>query len=81
MNQWDLTDSEYDSLVAKQQQVKIECQECSGSGELDKLRCSSMLSSDCCGGCYTTEDCSECNGQGHTIKFLKEVDGEEFELW
>ena len=41
----------------------IECQECLGTGKIEKLICTKPVS-ECCGGCYTYKECSNCVGSG-----------------
>lgn len=41
----------------------IECQECLGTGKIEKLICTKPVS-ECCGGCYTYKECSNCGGSG-----------------
>ena len=41
----------------------IECPECLGTGKIEKLICTKPIS-ECCGGCYTYQECSNCDGTG-----------------
>ena len=41
----------------------IECQECLGTGKIEKLICTKPVS-ECCGGCYTYKECYNCGGSG-----------------
>ena len=41
----------------------IECTECLGTGKIEKLICTKPVS-ECCGGCYTYKECSNCDGEG-----------------
>ena len=41
----------------------IECKECLGTGKIEKLICTKPVS-ECCGGCYTYKECSNCGGSG-----------------
>ena len=51
----------------------IECQECLGTGKIEKLICTKPVS-ECCGGCYTYKECTNCDGEGKI-----EVDIEDLE--
>ncbi len=52
----------------------IECQECLGTGKIEKLICIKPVS-ECCGGCYTYKECSNCGGSGEVeIEIEVEVD-------
>ena len=41
----------------------IECPECLGTGKIENLICTNPVS-ECCGGCYTYKECSNCDGTG-----------------
>ena len=43
---------------------KIPCECCDGTGNTEILDCKSPLVSNCCGGCFKTAPCLECNGSG-----------------
>ena len=51
----------------------IECPECLGTGKIEKLICTKPVS-ECCGGCYTYKECSNCGGEGEI-----EVEIEDYE--
>ena len=51
----------------------IECPECLGTGKIEKLICTKPVS-ECCGGCYTYKECSNCDGEGEI-----EVEIEDYE--
>jgi hypothetical protein len=40
-----------------------ECENCEGEGTVDVMNCQNN-SSECCGGCYKSETCEDCNGSG-----------------
>lgn len=42
---------------------EVDCEDCGGSGFCEYLDCSAAPSN-CCGGCYTMNECYECNGTG-----------------
>lgn len=42
---------------------EVDCYFCEGSGFLEYQDCDQPASM-CCGGCYTTNECDECNGTG-----------------
>ena len=50
----------------------IECQECLGTGKIEKLICTKPVS-ECCGGCYTYKECYNCEGSGE-VEIEIEVD-------
>jgi len=45
--------------------VFVLCDECNGEGTEEEINCVNP-SSECCGGCYKTVDCSECDGSKMT---------------
>ena len=51
----------------------IECQECLGTGKIEKLICTKPVS-ECCGGCYTYKECSNCEGSGEVEIEIEECD-------
>ena len=51
----------------------IECQECLGTGKIEKLICTKPVS-ECCGGCYTYKECSNCGGSGEVEIEIEECD-------
>ena len=51
----------------------IECQECLGTGKIEKLICTKPVS-EYCGGYYTYKECSNCDGEGKI-----EVEIEDYE--
>ena len=55
----------------------IECQECLGTGKIEKLICTKPVS-ECCGGCYTYKECSNCDGEG---EIEVEIEIEEEDEW
>ena len=44
----------------------IDCEDCNGTGTVDKLDCSVGSASECCGGCYKEITCNTCGGSGET---------------
>ena len=52
----------------------IECQECLGTGKIEKLICTKPVS-ECCGGCYTYKECPNCDGEG---EIEEDVRGEDY---
>jgi hypothetical protein len=55
----------YLSRTEKRNSMKIECENCEGSGVTETdLRCKVFGMSECCGGCWEDEDCEECDGEG-----------------
>ena len=58
----------------KKETKTIECKECLGTGKIEKLICTKPVS-ECCGGCYTYKECSNCGGSGEVeIEIEVEVD-------
>ena len=55
----------------------IECQECLGTGNIEKLICTKPVS-ERCGGCYTYKECSNCGGEG---KIEVEVEEDEWKFY
>ena len=53
----------------------IECQECLGTGKIEKLICTKPVS-ECCGGCYTYKECYNCGGEGEIEVEIKECDNQ-----
>ena len=51
----------------------IECQECLGTGKIEKLICTKPVS-ECCGGCYAYKECSNCDGEGEIEVEIEEDD-------
>ena len=43
--------------------IEMCCDECHGTGETDVLDCQTN-SNECCGGCYKTINCNNCNSSG-----------------
>lgn len=40
------------------------CEECNGKGYWKKYGVCNAPQSDCCGGCYESNSCDECDGEG-----------------
>jgi hypothetical protein len=51
-----------------------ECERCDGEGTVYVMNCFNN-SSECCGGCYKSETCEDCNGSGE----IEEEEEEEEE--
>ena len=50
----------------------IECQECLGTGKIEKLICTKPVS-ECCGGCYKYKECPNCDGEGEIEVEIDEI--------
>ena len=48
------------------------CQECNGNGSWENYLGCNVSQSYCCGGCYKTEKCEECDGEGTIYDNLQE---------
>jgi hypothetical protein len=45
--------------------IKIDCEECYGNGTYDVGPECYQPASSCCGGCYKTYQCEDCDGNGY----------------
>ena len=56
--------------------IKIDCQECGGEGTVEVGPVCFKPASMCCGGCYQTHKCEDCDGVGY-----KEVESSDVDLY
>ncbi len=47
---------------------KIECPECEGAGIVSVFQECGRVASMCCGSCFETIVCEECNGEGEVYE-------------
>jgi DnaJ-class molecular chaperone len=52
-------------------EYESECDQCNGTGEMDVLNCFTNTN-ECCGGCFKTIECHECDGTGMITKLISE---------
>lgn len=48
------------------------CEECNGNGYYEVFAGCNVPQSDCCGGCYASYDCEECDSEGIVYDDLQE---------
>jgi hypothetical protein len=56
--------------------IKLDCPECGGEGRIEVGPICGKPASMCCGGCYETHECEECDGYG-----CKEVESGDIDLF
>ena len=57
-------------------EIMKECDNCFGTGYIDKMDCNTD-SNECCGGCYRELVCNECSGSGEMEDWKAEDVAEE----
>ena len=72
INQKTIQIQPFECELLESDEIELDCSECDGTGMIDVMRCRNA-SMDCCGGCYESETCFECEGSGTMTKDIFEL--------
>lgn len=62
----------FECELLEDDEIEVDCECCDGSGIIEIMKCRNN-SNECCGGCFESVNCDECNGNGKLMKDIFEI--------